>query len=106
MKYTIAVVVILALLIQPVSALELDLPATPKQAELLMPDRTDTFGNVQGIIGNVAFTEEQLLENLEAFMATILKVKPSTVKGDYIKNIAVSTTMGPGIKIITNSFDK
>ena len=68
--------------------------------------RTDTFGNVQGIIGNVTFTEEQLLENLNAFMATIMKVKPSTVKGDYVKNIAVSTTMGPGIKIITNSFDK
>ena len=68
--------------------------------------RTDTFGNVQGIIGNVTFTEEQLLENLEAFMSTIIKVKPSTVKGDYVKNIAVSTTMGPGIKIITNSFDK
>ncbi len=67
--------------------------------------RTDTFGNVHGIIGNVTFTEEQLLENLNAFMTTILKVKPSTVKGDYIKNIAVSTTMGPGIKIITNSFD-
>ncbi len=68
--------------------------------------RTDTFGNIQGIIGNVTFTEEQLLENLEAFMSTIMKVKPSTVKGDYVKNIAVSTTMGPGIKIITNSFDK
>jgi len=68
--------------------------------------RTDTFGNIQGIIGNVTFTEEQLLENLEAFMSTIIKVKPSTVKGDYVKNIAVSTTMGPGIKIITNSFDK
>ena len=39
-------------------------------------------------------------------MSTIIKVKPSTVKGDYVKNIAVSTTMGPGIKIITNSFDK
>ena len=49
---------------------------------------------------------EQLLENLEAFMATILKVKPSTVKGDYIKNIAITTTMGPGIKVLTNSFDK
>ena len=68
--------------------------------------RTNTFGNIQGIIGNVTFTEEQLLENLEAFMSTIIKVKPSTVKGDYVKNIAVSTTMGPGIKIITNSFDK
>ena len=68
--------------------------------------RTDSFGNVHGVIGKVSFTEEQLLDNLNAFMATILKVKPSTVKGDYIKNIAITTTMGPGIKILTNSFDK
>ena len=68
--------------------------------------RTDSFGNVHGIIGKVSFTESQLAENLEAFMATIIKAKPSTVKGDYIKNIAITTTMGPGIKILTNSFDK
>ena len=68
--------------------------------------RTDSFGHVHGVIGKVSFTEEQLLDNLNAFMATILKVKPSTVKGDYIKNIAITTTMGPGIKILTNSFDK
>ena len=68
--------------------------------------RTASFGNVHGVIGKVSFTEEQLLDNLNAFMATILKVKPSTVKGDYIKNIAITTTMGPGIKILTNSFDK
>jgi ribosomal protein L1 len=68
--------------------------------------RTDSFGNVHGIIGKSSFTEEQLLENLNAFMATILKVKPATVKGDYVKNIAITTTMGPGIKILVNSFDK
>jgi len=68
--------------------------------------RTDSFGNVHGIIGKVSFTEEQLLDNLDAFMATILKVKPSTVKGEYVKNIAITTTMGPGIKILNNSFDK
>ena len=68
--------------------------------------RTDSYGNIHGIIGNVTFTEEQLIENLNTFMSTLLKVKPSTVKGDYVKNVAVSTTMGPGIKIITNSFDK
>ncbi len=68
--------------------------------------RTDSFGNVHGIIGKVSFTEEQLLDNLNAFIATIVKVKPSTVKGDYIKNIAITTTMGPGIKILINSFDK
>ena len=68
--------------------------------------RTDSFGNIHGIIGNTKFTEEQLLSNLEAFMAVIIKAKPTTVKGDYVKNISITTTMGPGIKIITNSFDK
>ena len=68
--------------------------------------RTDSFGNVHSIIGKASFTEVQLLENLDAFMATILKIKPSTVKGDYIKNVAITTTMGPGIKISVNSFDK
>ena len=67
--------------------------------------RTDSFGNIHGIIGNTSFTEEQLLENLDAFMSVLIKAKPSTVKGDYVKNIAISTTMGPGIKIISNSFD-
>ena len=67
--------------------------------------RTDTFGNIHGIIGNTDFTEEQLLENLNAFMSVLVKAKPATVKGDYIKNISIATTMGPGIKIITNSFD-
>lgn len=68
--------------------------------------RTDSFGNVHGIIGKVSFTEAQLAENLDAFMATLLKVKPATVKGDYVKNVSVTTTMGPGIKISLNSFDK
>ncbi len=67
--------------------------------------RTDSFGNIHGIIGNTDFTEEQLLENLNAFMSVLVKAKPATVKGDYIKNISLATTMGPGIKIITNSFD-
>ena len=68
--------------------------------------RTDSYGNVQVIIGKVSFTEEQLLENMNAFVSLILKTKPAVVKGTYVKNIAVSSTMGPGIKIDTNSFDK
>ena len=68
--------------------------------------RTDSFGNVHGIIGKVSFTEEQLVENLNAFVAAILKVKPATVKGDYIKNVSITSTMGTGIKILANSFDK
>ncbi len=67
--------------------------------------RTDSYGNVHGIIGKASFSEEDLLENLNAFVSAILKVKPSTVKGDYVKNIAISSTMGPGIKV-ENTFDK
>ena len=68
--------------------------------------RTDSYGNIHGIIGNTTFDEKALVENLDAFMAVLLKAKPSTVKGDYVKNISLSTTMGPGIKVLVNSFDK
>lgn len=68
--------------------------------------RTDSYGNVHGIIGKVSFDSEKLIENLNTFVDVIIKSKPTTVKGVYIKNIAVSTTMGPGIKIDINSFDK
>ena len=67
--------------------------------------RTDTFGNVHGVIGKASFSEEDLLANLDAFVAQIIRIKPATVKGDYIKNISISSTMGPGIKV-ENSFDK
>ena len=68
--------------------------------------RTDSYGNIHGIIGKVSFTEEQLAEKLKTFVENIIKIKPATVKGTYIKNISVSSTMGPGIKIDSNSFDK
>ena len=68
--------------------------------------RTDSYGNVHTIIGKASFTETQLVENLNAFVSMILKSKPAVVKGTYVKNISISTTMGPGIKIDTNSFDK
>lgn len=68
--------------------------------------RTDSYGNVHGIIGKTSFTEDQLRENLDAFVAALLKVKPTTVKGDYVKNVSIASTMGPGIKIVANSFDK
>ncbi len=68
--------------------------------------RTDSFGNIHGVIGKASFTEEALNENLKAFVNVILKAKPTTVKGVYVKNITISSTMGPGIKIDINSFDK
>ena len=67
--------------------------------------RTDSFGNIHGVIGKASFSEEDLIANLDAFVAQIIRIKPATVKGDYIKNISISSTMGPGIKV-ENSFDK
>ena len=68
--------------------------------------RTDSFGNVHGIIGKASFDEKKLNENLVAFVGAILKLKPASVKGNYVKNISISSTMGPGIKLDLNSFDK
>ena len=68
--------------------------------------RTDSFGNVHAVIGKVSFSEEDLKENLNAFVSTIMKIRPASVKGDYVKSIAITSTMGPGIKISLNSFDK
>ena len=68
--------------------------------------RTDSYGNVHALIGKVSFDEKKLLENLEAFVSLIIKNKPAVVKGTYVKGITVSSTMGPGIKINTNDFDK
>ena len=67
--------------------------------------RTDSFGNVHVSIGKVSFDDAKLVENLQAFVSFIIKSKPSVVKGEYVKNISVSSTMGPGIKIDLNSFD-
>lgn len=68
--------------------------------------RTDSYGNVHALIGKVSFDEKKLLENLESFVSLIIKNKPAVVKGTYVKGITVSSTMGPGIKINTNDFDK
>ena len=65
--------------------------------------RTDSYGNVHAIIGKVSFDAAKLEENLDAFMNVIIKSKPTTVKGQFIKNVSVSSTMGPGIKIDLNT---
>lgn len=68
--------------------------------------RADSLGNVHGIIGKVSFDEKALSENLTYFINTIIKSKPTTIKGKFVKSIYICTTMGPGIKIDLNSFDK
>ena len=67
--------------------------------------RNDSFGNIHTIIGKASFDNKKLEENLEYVITTISKNKPNTVKGQLIQNIAVSSTMGPGIKVDKNSFD-
>lgn len=68
--------------------------------------KTDSYGNIHVIIGKVSFDEQKLIENLNAVVETIKSVKPAAVKGNYILNIAVSSTMSPSVKINPNSFDK
>ena len=67
--------------------------------------RTDTFGNIHTIAGKVSFDDKKLVENIKSFVSLINKTKPSAVKGKYILNVAISTTMGPGIKVDTLSFE-
>jgi large subunit ribosomal protein L1 len=61
--------------------------------------RTDKSGNVQTSIGKASFSEEQLLGNYMTLIDTLIKVKPAGAKGQYIKSVTLSTTMGPGVHI-------
>ena len=63
--------------------------------------RVEKAGIVHAPMGKVSFGAQKLVENIAAFIETIVKLKPSSSKGTYLKGIAVSTTMGPGIKIDT-----
>ena len=67
--------------------------------------RTDSYGNVAVLVGKVSFDNEKLVENIKSFVGLINKTKPSTVKGKYMLNISISTTMGPGIKVDVESFE-
>lgn len=63
--------------------------------------KTDKGGIVHCSIGRVSFNADQLVENLSALIAGLMKAKPSSVKGTYIKKVVVSSTMGPGVKLDT-----
>lgn len=65
--------------------------------------KVDKYGIVHTTIGRVSFEKEKLAENAKEFLNTIAKLKPSSAKGTYIKSIALSSTMSPGIKIETKS---
>ena len=61
--------------------------------------RVDKKGNMQAGVGKVSFSEEALLENIKAFIRAINKAKPSTAKGRYITNAAISLTMSPSVNV-------
>jgi len=66
--------------------------------------KVDKTGNVHAPIGKASFTEEQLKENLGAFMDQIVRAKPSAAKGTYLRSVTVSSTMGPGVAIDPNLY--
>ncbi len=68
--------------------------------------RVDKYGNVQSLVGKKSFSGQQLLDNIRAFMDVINRLKPSTAKGVYIRNITISSTMGPGIKVDKNTISE
>lgn len=66
--------------------------------------RVDKGGNVHAPIGKISFTPDQLETNFAALMDTIMRAKPSAAKGVYIRNVAMSSSMGPGVTIDTTPY--
>jgi large subunit ribosomal protein L1 len=64
--------------------------------------RVDRAGVIHAPMGKASFGAEKILQNLAAFMDTLLRLKPATSKGTYLKGIHLSTTMGPGIPVDTS----
>lgn len=66
--------------------------------------RVDRTGNLHAPIGRVSFERGQLAENLSAFMDNIIRAKPSAAKGQYIRSVTLSSTMGPGVPVDSNLY--
>ena len=67
--------------------------------------KVDKNGIVHSSIGKVSFTPEQMRDNAREFIATLIKLKPATAKGTYIKSIYLSSTMSLGVKVDTKSVE-
>ena len=66
--------------------------------------RLDKANIIHVPVGKASFTEEQLEQNFNALMDAITKARPSSVKGQYLKSITLATTMGPGVKVVSNRY--
>ncbi len=67
--------------------------------------RVDKYGIIHTSVGRVSFAADKLVDNAKELIHTIVKMKPNTVKGTYMKSITIAPTMGPGIKVDTKSFN-
>ena len=67
--------------------------------------RTDKVGNIQVPVGKVSFTAEALKENIQTIYRQMMRIKPSTVKGVYMQNFTITSTMGPGIKVAIETIE-
>lgn len=66
--------------------------------------RVDKYGIVHSPIGRISFEQEKLAQNAREIVTTLIRMKPSTVKGTYLKSVSVASTMSPGVKIDTKEF--
>jgi len=62
--------------------------------------KNDAGGNVHAVVGKQSFEKQKLIENIEAFLGHIKRMKPSSSKGTYIKKMCISATMSPGVLVI------
>ncbi len=84
----------------------MDVAKAVKEVKLGKIDfKVDKAGIVHTSIGKVSFTPEQIAQNANEFIATVIKLKPATAKGTYIKSVAISSTMSPGIKVDPKSIE-
>ncbi|MBS4761305.1 50S ribosomal protein L1 [Carnobacteriaceae bacterium zg-ZUI252] len=65
--------------------------------------RADKAGNLHVTVGKVSFDADKLLENLKAIHETVVRIKPATAKGTYIKNVSLTSTLAPGVRVDSNS---
>ncbi len=66
--------------------------------------RLDKSNIIHVPVGKVSFTEEQLADNFQALMGAVIKARPSTLKGTFLKSVTMASTMGPGVKLNTVKF--
>jgi len=66
--------------------------------------RTDKTGNIHALVGKASFEPEKLSENVRSFVGEVVRAKPATAKGQFVRNIVISSTMGPGVRVDVREF--